>query len=253
MSGKMINRAVALGVFLVTVGVYLKTLSTTVVFWDVGEFCAAARLLQVPHPPGAPLFVFLARIASLIPYRDDIAARMHAVSAIGSALGVMFLYLVSVKIIELFRGTCQTAYDRIAVYGASAVGALALAFSTTYWDNAIEAEVYGMGMFFVSLCLWLALKWREHADEPHNEKYLLMIAYLLGLSTGVHILALLITIPILMIVYFRKYEFSRRSFIRFSLAALAAFFVIYPGIVQFIPGLLAGDLGGTKSDLDRKS
>ena len=249
MSGKMINRAVALGVFLVTVGVYLKTLSTTVVFWDVGEFCAAARLLQVPHPPGAPLFVFLARIASLIPYRDDIAARMHAVSAIGSALGVMFLYLVSVKIIELFRGTCQTAYDRIAVYGASAVGALALAFSTTYWDNAIEAEVYGMGMFFVSLCLWLALKWREHADEPHNEKYLLMIAYLLGLSTGVHILALLITIPILMIVYFRKYEFSRRSFIRFSLAALAAFFVIYPGIVQFLPGLLDGDLGGTKSDL----
>ena len=98
----MINRAVALGVFLVTAGVYLKTLSTTVVFWDVGEFCAAARMLQVPHPPGAPLFVFVARIASLIPYRDDIAARMHAVSAIGSAVGVMFLYLV-----EIGRASCR--------------------------------------------------------------------------------------------------------------------------------------------------
>src|SRR6266705_2101333 len=100
MSEQKINRAVALGVFLVTAGIYLKTLSTTVVFWDVGEFCAAARLMQVPHPPGAPLFVFLARIASLIPFRDDVAARMHAISAIGSALGIMFLYLVSVQILS---------------------------------------------------------------------------------------------------------------------------------------------------------
>lgn len=249
MSEKLTNRIVALGVFLFTAGVYLKTLSTTVVFWDVGEFCAAARLLQVPHPPGAPLFVFLARIASLIPYRDDVAARMHAISAVGSALGVMFLYLVTVKVIELYRGSTKTVSDRIAVYGGSAVASLALAFSTTYWDNAIEAEVYGMGMFFVSFCLWLVLRWWEHADEPHNEKYLLLIAYMLGLATGVHILALLAVIPILMFVYFRRYEFSRRSFIRFSLAALAIFFIIYPGIVQFLPGLLDGDFKGVKSEL----
>ncbi len=250
MSEKKINRGVALGVFLVTAGVYLKTLSTTVVFWDVGEFCAAARLMQVPHPPGAPLFVFLARIASLIPYRDDIAARMHAVSAIGSAFGVMFLYLISVKLIGRFRGPVQTVTDRIIVYGSSAVGALALAFSTTYWDNSIEAEVYGMGMFFVSFCLWLALRWWERADEPHNEKYLLLIAYMLGLSTGIHILALLATIPILMIVYFRRYEFSRKSFLKFSVVALVIFFVIYPGIVQTLPGLLDGDLKGVgQSDL----
>ena len=248
MSDKVINRAVALGVFLVTAVVYLKTLSTTVVFWDVGEFCAAARLLEVPHPPGAPLFVFIARIASLIPYRDDIAARMHAVSAIGSALGIMFLYLVAVRFIEMFRGATQSLTDRIVVYGASAIGAFALAFSTTYWDNSIEAEVYGMGMFFVSFCLWLALRWWDHADEPHNEKYLLMIAYMLGLSTGIHILALLATIPILMMVYFRKYEYSRKGFFQFGLAAIAIFFVIYPGIVQFLPGLLDGDFKGTQSE-----
>src|SRR5260221_12563078 len=157
MSEQKINRAVALGVFLVTAGIYLKTLSTTVVFWDVGDFCAAARLMQVPHPPGAPLFVFLARIASLIPFRDDVAARMHAVSAIGSAFGIMFLYLVSVRVIARFRGPVESLADRIVVYGSSAIGALALAFSTTYWDNSIEAEVYGMGIVFVSFCLWLSL------------------------------------------------------------------------------------------------
>jgi len=249
MSNKMVNRVVALGVFLFTIAIYLKTLSTTVVFWDVGEFCASSRLLQVPHPPGSPLFLFLARIASLIPFRDDIAARMHAVSAIGSAFGVMFLYLVGVIFIERFRGTVQTGMDRLTVYGSAAIGALTLAFSTTYWDNAIEAEVYGMGMLFVSLVLWLALKWWNHADEPHNEKYLLMIAYILGLSTGVHILALLVTIPILLIVYFRRYEFSRKSFIRFGLASVGIFFIIYPGIVQFLPSLLDGEFKGVKSEL----
>jgi hypothetical protein len=249
MSDRLLNRFVALGVFLVSVAIYLETLSRTVVFWDVGEFCAASRLLQVPHPPGSPLFIFIARIASLIPFRDDIAARMHAVSAIGSALGIMFLYLVGVILIKKFRGPTETTVDRIIVFGSSAIGALTLAFSTTYWDNSIEAEVYGLGMFFVSICLWLALKWWYHADEPHNEKYILLIAYLLGLATGVHILVLLVTIPILMIIYFRKYEYSRKGFIKFLFIALAIFFVIYPGIVQFLPGLLDGDFKGFKNDL----
>ncbi len=248
MIDKMMNRVVAVGVFLVTAFVYLKTLSVTVVFWDVGEFCAASRLLQVPHPPGAPLFVLVARIVSLIPFLPDIAARMHAVSAIGSALGVMFLYLAAVKLISRFR-PITTSFDRVIVFGSSAIGALALAFSTTYWDNSIEAEVYGLAMFFVSICLWLALRWWERADEPRNERYFLLIAYLLGLSTGVHILALLQVIPILMIYYFRHYEFNRKSFLKFSAVALAIFFVIYPGIVQFLPSLLDGDFKGFKSDV----
>jgi hypothetical protein len=247
MSDKMMNRLVALGVFLVTITVYLKTLSVTVVFWDVGEFCAASRLLQVPHPPGSPLFVLVARIVSLIPFLPDIAARMHAISAFGSAFGVMFLYLVNVKIIGRFRAI-ETGVDQLIVYGASAIGAFALAFSTTYWDNAIEAEVYGMGMFFVSICLWLALKWWENADEPHNEKYFLIIAYLLGLSTGVHILALLVIIPIMMIYYFKRYEYTHKSFLIFGIIAVGSFFVVYPGIVQWLPSLLDGDVAGVKSE-----
>ncbi len=241
MSDQKINRLVALGVFLVTCIVYLRTLSVTVVFWDVGEFCAASRLLQVPHPPGSPLFILVARIISLIPFLPDIAARMHAVSAIGSAVGILFLYLVTEKLIARFH-SLETGVDKLIVFGSSAIAALALAFSTTYWDNAIEAEVYGMAMFFTSLVLWLGLKWWEHADEPHNEKYFLLIAYLLGLSTGVHILALLVAIPIMMLYYFKRYEFSRESFMKFGLIAVPAFFVIYPGIVQFFPSMLDGDV-----------
>jgi len=248
MSETKLNRLVALTVFLVTVAVYLKTLSTTVVFWDVGEFCAAARLMQIPHPPGSPLFLFLARVASMIPFRDDIAARMHAVSAFGSALGIMFLYLVSVNVVTHFRGAVSSAGDRFLTYGSSAIAAWSLAFSSTYWDNAIEAEVYGMGMFFVSAVLWLALRWWEEADEPRSDRYLLMISYLLGLSTGVHILALLVIIPVLMIMYFRRYEVTRRSFVRFCVISLSVFFVVYPGIVQLLPSFLDGEFGGVRSD-----
>ncbi len=249
MTEKKINRLIAVGVFLVSAFVYLRTLSVTVVFWDVGEFCSAAWLLQVPHPPGAPLFTLIARLVSLVPFLPDIAARMHAISAIGSALGIMFLYLIGVKVISRFYKKLEDSFDRIIVYGASIVGSLTLAFSTTYWDNALEAEVYGLGMLFVSLCLWLALRWEERADEPHNEKYLLIIAYILGLSTGVHVLSLLVAFPIFMIIYFRKYEFSRGSFIKFGLISVGCFFIIYPGIVQLLPSFLDGDFKGFKSGL----
>lgn len=249
MSEKRINLTVGLGVFLLSAFVYLRTLSVTVVFWDVGEFCAASYLMQVPHPPGSPLFLLIARIASMVPFFADIAARMHAVSAIGSAAGIFLLYLNGVKIISIFRGAPQGLIDRLAVYGSSAIGALALAFSTTYWDNSIEAEVYGLAMLFVSLILWLALTWREHADGPGNERYLLLIAYLIGLSVGVHLLAVLSVFSVLMIIYFRRVPVNRSSIIRFGLIGLAIFFVIYPGTVQYLPSMLDGEFKGFRSDV----
>src|SRR5713101_1667986 len=122
MPDKMINRMVALGVFLISSFVYLMTVSRTVVFWDVGEFCAAAYLLQVPHPPGSPLFLLVARLASMIPFNPDLAYRMHAVSALSSALGIMFFYLVSVKVLVRFQGNPGTVLDKLVVFGASAIG-----------------------------------------------------------------------------------------------------------------------------------
>ncbi len=249
MSDKLINRIVGLTVLLVTLVVYFKTLSVTVVFWDVGEFCAAAFLMQVPHPPGSPLFLIIAKVASMIPFLPDIAARMHAVSTISSALGVMFLYFISVKIIGRMTGGVNSALDKITVYGSSAIGALTLAFSGTYWFNGSEAEVYGLSMLFVAIIMWLILRWWERAEEPHNEKYILLIAYLIGLSTGVHLLAVLAVFPVMMLIYFRLYEINKRSLIIFGISTVATFIAIYPGVVQYLPSMLDGDFKGFKFEL----
>ncbi len=248
MSDKKINRIVALSVFFLSALVYFLTLSTTVVFWDVGEFIAASVLLQVPHPPGAPLFLLIGRIASFFPIFVDMAARVHAISAISSAVSVMFLYLIGVKVINHFRGSLSSIIDKLIVFGSSAIGALTLAFTTTYWDNAIEAEVYGLSMLFVALIIWLAMRWWERSEEPHNEKYILLIAYLVGLSVGVHLLAVLSIFPVLMLIYFRRYEFNRNTFIKFGIVAVIIFFVIYPGVVQFLPSMLDGEFKGIKSE-----
>lgn len=249
MSDHKINRFAAIGVFLISAVVYFKTLSVTVVFWDVGEFIASAVLLQVPHPPGSPLFILIGRLVSMVPFMTDVAARVHSISAIASALTIMFLYLISVKVLLRVRGSMKTGSDRLIVFGSSAVGALTLAFTTTFWDNAIEAEVYGLSMLFVSAILWLALRWWDKAEEPHNEKYILLIAYLVGLSVGVHLLAVLAIFFVLIIVYFRTYEVNRQTALRFGAIALAVFFIIYPGVVQILPSLLDGEIGGTRSDL----
>ena len=159
MSLKRLNRMIAFGMFAVSLVTYSITLSPTVVFWDVGEFCAAAYTLQVPHPPGAPLFLLIARVTSMIPFVSDVAVRMHFISAFASAVTIMFLYLITVRFLTMFRGTPATLAEKLTVYGSAVVAALALTFSKTFWFNAVEAEVYGLSMFFVSGILWLGLRW----------------------------------------------------------------------------------------------
>ncbi len=254
MTEKMINRLTAAGVFIVTLAVYLRTLSVTVVFWDVGEFLAAAKLLQVPHPPGAPLFLLVGKVVSMVPFYDDFAARIHAISAVAGALSSMFLYLVAVKLIARMRGGISGTFDRFMVYGSAALGAFAMSFSTSTWDNSIEAEVYSLGMFFVAIIIWLAMRWWERADEPRSERYLVMIAYLTGLSVGVHLLGVLALFSVLMLYYFRNFEVSRQSAVRFGAVALGIFFLVYPGVVQILPSMLDGDaklpvLGNIESGL----
>ncbi len=254
MTDKMINRLMAALVFVVTLAVYIRTLSVTVVFWDVGEFLAAAKLLQVPHPPGAPLFLLVGKVVSMVPFFDDFAARIHMISAVAGALSSMFLYLVAVKLMTRMRGEVSGTFDRMMVYGSAALGAFAMSFSTSSWDNSIEAEVYSLGMFFVAIIVWLALRWWERADEPHSERYLMMIAYLVGLSVGVHLLGVLALLVVMMLVYFRLYDVNTQTAIRFGAIALGIFFVVYPGVVQILPSMLDGDaklpvLGNVESDL----
>ncbi len=249
MEHKKINRLTAVAMFVVSIVTYALTLSPTVVFWDVGEFCAAAYLMQVPHPPGAPLFLLVARLFSMIPYASDIAVRMHFISALGSALSVMFLYLVTVRFIVMWRGKPETTEDRWIVYGASAIGALSLTFSKTFWFNAVEAEAYGLSMLFVSAILWLALRWYERADTARSDMYLLLIAYLIGISVGIHLLALLTLFSVMLLFYFKHYEFSYESFMKFGAVAAIVFGIIYPGVVKELPSLLDGEAGGVRSSL----
>jgi hypothetical protein len=249
MSHSTLNRVLALAVFAISLGVYLITLAPTVVFWDVGEFIAAAKMMQVPHPPGSPFFLLVTRVAMMFPIAADMAVRAHALSAVFSALAVMFMYLVIVRTVMNFRGVPQTLMDGVTTYGASIIGALTLAFSTTFWGNSIEAEVYGASMFFLTAVLWLAMRWLDKSGETGNEKYLLLIAYLIGLSLGVHLLALLAIFPVLMLIFFRRYDITAANFVKFALVAVAVFVVVYPGIVKYLPGMMDGDFGGKKSQI----
>lgn len=247
MTHKTLNRIIGALAFLVPMVMYAFTIAPTVVFWDVGEFIAAAYMMQVPHPPGAPLFLILTRVGMMFPIAEDLAVRAHLLSACLSALAIMFAYLFMVRVIIKFRGSVETLADKITTYGTSFIGAMTLAFSTTYWDNSIEAEVYGASMFFLTTILWLVMRWLERANNEGNEKYILLIAYLIGLSLGVHLLALLAIFPVLMIIYFQRYEFSLNSFIKFGVVAVAVFFVVYPGIVKWMPGMMDGEFQGQKS------
>jgi len=243
------NRIVAAFVLATSATVYFLTMAPTVVFWDVGEFIAAAHLLQVPHPPGSPLFLLTTKLAMMVPFITDLAMRAHAFSALCSAVAIMFVYLVIAKVVIHFHGIPASVIDRVAVYGSGIIGAFALAFSTTYWDNSIEAEVYGVSMLFLTAIMWLAFRWLERSEKPGNEKYFLMIAYLIGLSLGVHLLALLTIFPVLMMIYFRKFEFSPKSFILSLLVAAGVFFVVYPGIVKFFPDMMDGNFRGTHNQV----
>ncbi|MBI3005843.1 MAG: DUF2723 domain-containing protein [Ignavibacteriales bacterium] len=248
MEHKKLNRIVALAVFFISIAAYIRTISPTVVFWDVGEFCAAAFSLQVPHPPGAPFFLLVARIFSMVPFVSDIAVRMHMISALSSAMTSMFLYLVTVRLITEWRGIPSSVYDKVIVYGSAFIGALSLTFSKTFWFNAVEAEVYGLSMLFVSGIMWLALRWHDRADWARSDVYLLFIAYLIGLSVGVHLLAILTLYGVMLIVYFRLHEIKLPSFL-FSM--VFGVFTLGTGLVMLMSVVEGRPADGSESEMSK--
>jgi hypothetical protein len=185
----------------------------------------------------------------MFPVAADMAVRAHLVSALLSAFSVLFLYLVIVRVILQFRSAPASVVEMAEVYGAAVIGALALAFSSSFWANGIEAEVYAASMFFLSAILWLALRWLDHAEAEGNEKYFLLISYLIGLSLGVHLLALLAIFPVMMIIYYRKFTVTAKSFSLLVIASVVAFSIVYPGIVKYVPGMMDGSFMDMKSQL----
>ncbi|MFI5236595.1 MAG: protein O-mannosyl-transferase family [Ignavibacteriales bacterium] len=203
---KLLHRIYAACVFLVTLIIYWMTVQPTVSFWDCGEFIAASYYLQVPHPPGAPFFLLLGNVFSKIPFLENVGFKINLISVFSSALAVFFLYLIAVKLINIFKSKGpDNLFDGIATYTAAAIGALSLAFSDTYWFNAVEAEVYAFSTLLVAAITYLILRWYERADNKESEKYILAIAYLVGLSMGVHLMSVLTIVPVTMVICFRKY------------------------------------------------
>jgi len=207
MNFKLIHKITAGVVFFVSLIVIWSTVQPSVPFWDCGEFIAAAFYLQVPHPPGTPFFLLLGKIFMAIPFAWNTALKMNLVSVFSSAFSVMFLYLIAVKLIENYKGKkAENILDALTTYIAAAIGALSFSFSDTFWFNGVEAEVYAFSTFLFAAVTWLMIVWNEKADNKDSEKYLLMIAYLIGLATGVHLMSVLAIVTVVMVIFFRKYS-----------------------------------------------
>jgi len=233
------NRILAALVFLVSFIVYFDTMAPTVSYWDCGEFIAVSHTLGVPHPPGSPFFLLLGRVASMLPINDDIAFRVNILSPLSSAFAVMFLYLIIVQVVTHWRGKLESIMDALVAFGGGIVGSLTFAFTDSHWFNAVEAEVYAFSTFFTAIVVWLILHWSEKADEKGHERYILIISYMIGLATGLHLLNLL-TLPfVALIIYFRKYKFEWLSFGITVAITGVAFFVIHNVIIKGMPKIAA--------------
>jgi len=238
LNSQRIHHWVGAIVFLLTLGVYVKTMAPTVSFWDCGEFIATAYTMSIPHPPGAPLYVLIGRVFTLFPF-GEVAARINFMSALSSALAIWCVYLTTAALGRKALGgqSLKTFGDNrdIGVIAGAAVAALTLAFSYTQWYNASEAEVYGYSILFTCLGLWLIVYWDGTGHGQENDRWLFAIAYLFGLGGGLHMLCLL-TIPSLLILAW--FSDSRLQRLIVQLIGL--------GVIGFVAMLLLGP--GTPSN-----
>ncbi len=180
------NRLIAAFVFLTILSCYLITISPTVSFWDSGEFIATSYILGVPHPPGTPFYVIIGRLFSMLPFKER-ALGVNLMSAVGGALACLFLYLITVRVLVLWRGVPQRTIDKLITYASAASAAFAGAFSGSYWINSIEAEVYSPSAFIMAFATWLMVRWSQRWREPGSRNSLILICYLLSLSVGLHL------------------------------------------------------------------
>lgn len=236
-----LNRVFALACFLFALVLYVVTLAPTASFWDPAERIAVAYGLQIPHPPGAPMYILLGRAFSMFMPPESVAYSINIMSALSSAITIMLLYLIVVRLLRTMNGHPDTYSigQKIAMYGGAIIGALTFAATDSLWFISVEAETYAMSLTFTALVFWLALKWADQHDQPGNERWLILIAYLIGLAFGIHLLNLLAIFSVALIIYFRKYEFSLLTFLITCALALIAFFVIYPGTIIWIPSAAA--------------
>jgi hypothetical protein len=220
MSFKRVDTITGWIVCAIACSVFIITREATVSFWDCGEFVPSAYKLQISHAPGAPLFILLGRVFIILfgGSWDATVANTHAavqvnlLSALSSGFTILFLFWTITHLAKKLlspKGEAMTKEKMIAIIGAGAVGALAFAFSDSFWFSAVEAIVFGVSPVFIAMSFWAILKWEEHADEPGGDRWIVFLAFIIGLSIGVHLLSLLSIPAVVMTYYFRRYKFSR--------------------------------------------
>ncbi|MBN2227182.1 MAG: DUF2723 domain-containing protein [candidate division Zixibacteria bacterium] len=215
------NACIAAAVFLFTFIVYRMTVAPTLSFWDCGEFIACAYILGIPHPPGSPLFILLGRIFSVIPTAADICLRINLISVVSSAGTAMFGYLAVVRMISFwYRDSVQTGWKRVIAYIGGIVGSLFMAFATTNWANAVEAEVYGLAMMLMTIIFWLMLKYFDTVDVARSRKIIIGACYIGMLGVGLHLTTFLI-MPLAAVFFVLKKDAPSKAWI-----AICSFFVI---------------------------
>ena len=191
-------------VFVLASTVFIITSEPTMSYWDCGEYISTSYKLEVGHAPGAPLFQMLGRFFSLFAFGDKsmVARMVNTMSALSSGFTILFLFwsitMLARKIVQ--RNEEMTKAKMHLIFAAGLIGSLAYTFTDSFWFSAVEGEVYAMSAFFTAVVFWAMLKWEEHADESHNYRWLILIAYLMGLSIGVHMLNLL-TIPAMTMIW----------------------------------------------------
>lgn len=216
MSFKRINNITGWIICIIACSVYIMTMEATGSLWDCGEFASSAYKLQIPHPPGAPLFVLIGRLF-MAPFGPDTAATgINLMSALASGFTILFLFWTITHFARklVTKGGAELTTEKIyGIMAAGIVGALAYTFSDSFWYSAVEGEVYALSSFFTALVFWAMLKWEQNVDEEMKEgikghftkadRWIILIFYLMGLSIGVHLLNLL-TIPAIVVIYFYK-------------------------------------------------
>ncbi|WP_421941220.1 DUF2723 domain-containing protein [Pedobacter sp.] len=240
MNYSKVNNIVGWICFLVATITYVLTLEPSASFWDCGEFIASAFRMQVVHQPGAPLFLMLQRFFSIFALGDTtkIAYWMNIGSAISSAATILFLFWTITALAKktlVKAGEVISTGTLISIMGAGAVGALAYTFSDSFWFSAVESEVYAQSSLFTAIVFWAILKWEAHADEPKADRWLLFIAYIMGLSIGIHLLNLL-TIPAIAFVYYfkRTKQATSSGVFKTLLVGILILGVIQYGIIQYL-------------------
>ncbi|MDP4291787.1 MAG: DUF2723 domain-containing protein, partial [Bacteroidota bacterium] len=237
---RKINNITGWILFAIASTVYIITSEPTASFWDCGEYISTAFKLQVGHPPGAPLFQMIGRFFSLFAFGNTalVARMVNTMSALASGFTILFLFWSITRLarkIIVAKGEIQT--EKIwVIIGSGVVGALAYTFSDSFWFSAVEGEVYAMSSFFTAFVFWAILKWEDVYDRPEGLRWIILIAFMVGLSIGVHLLNLLALPSITLVYYFKKYRPTIKGgiiafFISIIILALIMF-VLIPGLVS---------------------